>query len=357
MIVVFMVLATMVALASFSSVMLLYTIANVPRRYEHKDTNGLILKVPAWSLLHYLPFDIGRLTLLSTQSMTIRRLLRYGIQACNISRAQCVLDGGTLLGQFRHSGELIPFDEDADLILLFDDFSRLRSAWDNKLIQNALRSEFPHFELTFTKFESGVMPKDIVAHAVDLESGLYLDFFVLFEANTNSGRCHNTEVAPRPSKDIYKTWPSDRIAFNQFILGQHFTPGCEFLHGVFSKAWSHCRGCEARPSIDKRRRAHIRRDLLYPLRRCQMVGLQAYCPRDSEGYLMYLYGNDLSIPFLHSVRGRVFYFVLLCASVFVSLVVVEKWLPCRLHSVSSKFDACRSKPTRYIKGGKVDVHV
>ena len=240
-----------------------------------------------------------------------------------------MLDGGTLLGQFRHGGDLIPFDEDADVIVLFDDLARLRSAWDAGDIARALNIEFSaRFKLIFTDFQD-MMPRDIVARAMDTHTGMYLDLFMLFEANLVDGRCSNSHSvpAPRPAKSLYFIWPSDKGVLDQFFQGDREvqTFDCDVLHGVFSNAWWGCHSCETRPEIDRRRRAHIPVTLLYPLQRCSMVGLDAYCPRDVEGYLHYLYGPDLSVPFGNSPRGKIFHVMLIVLVSVTANSLVRAW--------------------------------
>lgn len=348
-------LLPLTGLLIWSSVALIRSTFGVPRRHKSFQPPPLLpLSSGATALRQRLPFNVGDLALFSTQGKVIRTMLQWTIRACDIAGARCMLDGGTLLGQFRHDGDLIPFDEDADVIVLFDDLARLRSAWDAGDIARALDPEFAaRFKLIFTDFMH-FMPRDIVARAMDTHTGMYLDVFMLFEANLVDGRCPNSHSvpAPRPARSLYFLWPSDTGAIKKF--SQALAQGdkedqafdCEVLHGVFSNAWWGCHRCEVRPEIDRRRRAHIPVALLYPLRRCSMVGLDTYCPRDVEGYLHYLYGPDLSVPFDNSVRGKSFHVILIVFASLTASSLVRSWK----RGTSSKSHRRGSDRTRYGSG-------
>jgi hypothetical protein len=288
-----------------------------------------------------LPFDIGKVALRSTQVSALRRLLRFAIDACALAGAQCFLDSGTLLGQYRHAGDVMPHDEDADLIVLFDDLARLRAVWrededgddggggggGNYNVLAQLRAEQPDISFVFSRHSPKPMPfpLDIVAHVVDSSSVLYVDIVLFFETKMGipGGRCGFTAPAPRPDRATYSAWPSDLSGAELFARTRSGTPaprhaawnspGCEYVHGLFSSAWSGCHGCEHRAS-DSRRCVHMPSRVVFPLRACTMVGRDnAWCPNDVPAYLAYEFGADFAHSPFHFSRHAQMLYAVVCA--------------------------------------------
>ena len=68
------------------------------------------------------------------------------------------------------------------------------------------------------------------------------------------------------------------------------------MHGVFSRAWTGtCVSCKTRRK-DDRKLPVMPADWIFPLRRCKIEDVFAWCPHETERVLTYMYGESFLTP-------------------------------------------------------------
>ena len=68
------------------------------------------------------------------------------------------------------------------------------------------------------------------------------------------------------------------------------------MHGVFSRAWTGtCMSCKTRRK-DDRKVPVLPADWIFPLRRCEIEDVSAWCPHETERVLTYMYGESFLTP-------------------------------------------------------------
>lgn len=217
-----------------------------------------------------------RMRSVSRQRASLVRVVESAVELCESFLDECWLDSGTLLGA-RREGRVLKWDEDGDLGVSKASFLQLRALHKSR---NRNLTEFlttRSIRLTFTD-----SPVDVVARVVDVETQLYVDYFVYFRSKR--GRPPETPFSAklRPSLS-----PAEVARYKD---------GPGLVHGVFSRAWTTtCERCKTRAK-DDRKCVVVRDDWVFPLVGCTIEGVRARCPKKTDKYLAYMYGDDFLTP-------------------------------------------------------------
>lgn len=116
------------------------------------------------------------------------KMLKDVTRICRKHEIKYYLYGGTLLGAVRHKG-FIPWDDDVDIALFWDDYCKLMKIMKRELsnkyfIQNAYTEK--KYPLTFTQIRvNGTTSMPIKESGVDMHWGICIDIFPLIRVFSN----------------------------------------------------------------------------------------------------------------------------------------------------------------------------
>ena len=114
---------------------------------------------------------------LSAVQHTLLGFLKEVDRICRKHRIKYFLGGGTLLGAVRHKG-FIPWDDDADVMMLREDYERFLSVLPDELpgyITNQNTEEANHFAFTKLRLDDTILSTEFTARFDNLHNGVFLD--------------------------------------------------------------------------------------------------------------------------------------------------------------------------------------
>ena len=209
----------------------------------------------------------------SAHLASLVRVVRGAVALCETFLDECWLDSGTLLGA-RRSGRVLRWDEDGDL--------GVSRAAHLKLSALSAANKLDTFlaERTLRLDWTGRV-EDVIARVVDLETELYVDLFVYFRYERD-----------KPLENLF----SRKVGLHLTETEKVAYEGGGLMHGVFSRAWTGtCVSCKTRRK-DDRKVPVLPADWIFPLRRCEIEDVSAWCPHETERVLTYMYGESFLTP-------------------------------------------------------------
>ena len=209
----------------------------------------------------------------SAHLASLVRVVRGAVALCETFLDECWLDSGTLLGA-RRSGRVLRWDEDGDL--------GVSRAAHLKLSALSAANKLDTFlaERTLRLDWTGRV-EDVIARVVDPETELYVDLFVYFRYKRD-----------KPLENLFSRKVGLHLTETEKVAYQ----GGGLMHGVFSRAWTGtCMSCKTRRK-DDRKVPVLPADWIFPLRRCEIEDVSAWCPHETERVLTYMYGESFLTP-------------------------------------------------------------
>lgn len=125
---------------------------------------------------------------LSAVQRTLLGFLKEVDRICRKHDIKYFLGGGTLLGAVRHKG-FIPWDDDADVMMLREDYEKFLSVLPDELpyyITDQNTEEANHFAFTKLRLDDTILSTEFSARFKDLHNGVFLD--VLAQDRTSNKR-------------------------------------------------------------------------------------------------------------------------------------------------------------------------
>ena len=209
----------------------------------------------------------------SAHLASLVKVVRGAVALCETFLDECWLDSGTLLGA-RRSGRVLRWDEDGDL--------GISRAAHLKLSALSAANKLDTFlaERTLRLDWTGRV-EDVIARVVDPETELYVDLFVYFRYERD-----------KPLENLFSRKVGLHLTETEKVAWERGG----LMHGVFSRAWTGtCMSCKTRRK-DDRKVPVFPADWIFPLRRCQIEGVSAWCPHETERVLTYMYGESFLTP-------------------------------------------------------------
>ena len=209
----------------------------------------------------------------SAHLASLVRVVRGAVALCETFLDECWLDSGTLLGA-RRSGRVLRWDEDGDL--------GISRAAHLKLSALSAANKLDTFlaERTLRLDWTGRV-EDVIARVVDPETELYVDLFVYFRYERD-----------KPLENLFSRKVGLHLTETEKVAWERGG----LMHGVFSRAWTGtCMSCKTRRK-DDRKVPVLPADWIFPLRRCEIEDVSAWCPHETERVLTYMYGESFLTP-------------------------------------------------------------
>lgn len=244
-------------------------------------------------------------TNLRQAQLVMLRMLRIVDHICRQHSIKYWLESGTLLGAMRHGG-FIPWDDDADIAMLREDFERFRAV--------ALR-ELPD-DLFFQTAETDAQYRDVLPRIRDRKSifverdkgyvphyrGIYLDIFP-YDSYPNRIVMEVLTLRHR-LRQFRRKFPKGSVS-RALYMGGLFTVGLPLILALYAAEWAAKRfrdiffnkpgqeffsfGVEFYYKVPR-----MRKDI-FPLREVSFEGYKFFAPNRPDTYLLKKYGN-LSVP-------------------------------------------------------------
>ena len=205
----------------------------------------------------------------SAHLASLVKVVRGAVALCETFLDECWLDSGTLLGA-RRSGRVLRWDEDGDL--------GVSRAAHLKLSALSAANKLDTFlaERTLRLDWTGRV-EDVIARVVDPETELYVDLFVYFRYERD-----------KPLENLFSRKVGLHLTETEKVAWERGG----LMHGVFSRAWTGtCMSCKTRRK-DDRKVPVLPADWIFPLRRCEIEDVSAWCPHETERVLTYMYGES-----------------------------------------------------------------
>lgn len=147
-----------------------------------KDTTSLTHadEIPVYSIDHQGDYTIGEL------QKKLLNMIKAVDTICSKNGIEYILDGGSLLGAVRHKG-FIPWDDDIDIAIKYEDLDRFHAVLLNKLPANySIQSFFddPNYSPVMPKFRIRMEGTEVVEKLHNASSnfskkGIFIDVYTL----------------------------------------------------------------------------------------------------------------------------------------------------------------------------------
>lgn len=114
---------------------------------------------------------------LSAVQRSLLGFLKEVDRICRKHQIKYFLGGGTLLGAVRHKG-FIPWDDDADVMMLREDYEKFLSVLPDELpsfITNQNTEKANHFAFTKLRLDNTILSTEFTARFDNLHNGVFLD--------------------------------------------------------------------------------------------------------------------------------------------------------------------------------------
>lgn len=238
-------------------------------------------------------------SLLRRQQLRMLEMLKYVDDICKKHNIKYWLSSGTLLGAVRHGG-FIPWDDDLDIEMLRDDYDKLirvlAEEISDKYVVHSHKND-KHYFLPFIKIrdlKSELLESEIKGHDY-VYKGIFIDVFPM-ERNVETLMKISDFLMRILNKVSCFKLKSDKIrdfllTFIFFIINNIIFPILRIFIPIFSskKYLYHTLGV---PFFKKREINDI-----FPLSSINFEDYTFPSPKDVNGYLSKLYGNNyMKIP-------------------------------------------------------------
>lgn len=158
---------------------------------------------------------------LSAVQRTLLGFLKEVDRICRKHNIKYFLGGGTLLGAVRHKG-FIPWDDDADVMMLRDDYERFLSVLPDELpsyITDQNTDPASHFAFTKLRLDDTILSTEFSARFEGLHNGVFLDVLAQDKTSDNkaASRLHMKLTAQLRWLVLNKWRKTPMDANNRFV--------------------------------------------------------------------------------------------------------------------------------------------
>lgn len=222
-------------------------------------------------------------------------LLKIFHNICKKHNVQYSLEGGTLLGAIRHKG-FIPWDDDLDITILYNDYERL---------VDILKKELDGTNLILFGVNNSRFGNDTLRISHNEFPQLNLDIFYL----------HTSSFGYEARESIKKLWEKFRESYykqyKKIKNNENFKVLKDFrvsLNSLFEKEIKSCNTLDAKTFVHKLSSDFwfISKENFYPLKLTKFEDFEFYIPNNPIGILEDQYEDWTSFPPNISHHGSAF---------------------------------------------------
>jgi len=280
-------------------------------QYVDYDMN-IIKKQHRFTKLFSSVYRPSLYTLLELQS-------KYVIDVCKKFNIECWLDGGTLLGSYREK-RIFAWDEDGDFNVHKKDIEKFKQlvktgqfrkfAKEYINPENYNRKDYYGFDIILRHDVN-----DIFARCVDYNTKTYIDFFRFETINEYEYVTGDEKISVNES------------SYNKYDKRMKMKMQKKaYIYKGFAYSYMHCKHCIQRKS-DARRAMKVPFEWVFPLVDCKLNGMTTKCPKNTQAWLRYQYGDSYSLPpFYQRKHIKIgmyclsYYLIYLCWKIFKILI-------------------------------------